>query len=188
MSYYPRPHDYPRPHKPNTTHIPTHAKPILREKERKRKGERASFDDRRGMVWWWKWFDQMRKGRVTEMVKPRDKMRKGGVRWEKKWGKEKGELLKPRDKKREKIIKILNTNATVTVHICTVTIAIMYKCTILHLLMWVFFGPKCVKGVTFSVLQNFTQADVVAPPTLSFCSKKLSCTVNICTYIRLVNI
>ena len=48
-----------------------------------------------------------------------------------------------RDKK--KISKILNASATVTVHICMVTVAIMHKCTILHPLMWVFFEPKCVK-------------------------------------------
>ena len=35
----PQPHDYPRPHKPNTTHIPTHLKSILREKERERERE-----------------------------------------------------------------------------------------------------------------------------------------------------
>ena len=32
-------------------------------------------------------------------------------------------------------------------HICTVTIAIVHKCTILHRLMWVFFRPNCVKGI-----------------------------------------
>ena len=48
-----------------------------------------------------------------------------------------------RDKK--KIRKILNASATVTVHICMVTVAIMHKCTNLHPLMWVFFEPKCVK-------------------------------------------
>ena len=46
-SCYPRPHNYPWPHKPNTTHIPTHPKPILREKERERGKE--SF------VWWSVW-------------------------------------------------------------------------------------------------------------------------------------
>ena len=50
-SCYSRPHDYLRPHKPNTTHKPTHPKPILRERER----ERASFDDQRGVVWWSVW-------------------------------------------------------------------------------------------------------------------------------------
>ena len=46
---------------------------------------------------------------------------------------------------REKINKIINRRATITVHICMVTVAIMHKCTILHPLMWVFFEPKCVK-------------------------------------------
>ena len=48
-------------------------------------------------------------------------------------------------------------------HICTVTVAIVHKCTILHPLIWAFFFlPKCVKSVTFSILQNFPQVDVVA--------------------------
>ena len=46
-------------------------------------------------------------------------------------------------------------------HICMVTVAIMHKCKILHPLIWMFFLPKCVKSVTFSILQNFPQADVV---------------------------
>ena len=40
---------------------------------------------------------------------------------------------------REKIIKILNASATIIVHICTITVAIMHKCIILHPLLWVFF-------------------------------------------------
>ena len=40
-----------------------------------------------------------------------------------------------KNKEREKTIKILNTHDTVTVHICTVTIAIVHLCTILHTLM-----------------------------------------------------
>ena len=47
-----------------------------------------------------------------------------------------------KDKEREKIIKILNARVTVIVHICTVTIAIVYKCTILHPLMLVFFSQN----------------------------------------------
>ena len=50
----------------------------------------------------------------------------------------------------------------VIVHICTVTVAIVHKCTILHPLMWVFFGPKCVKRLPFSLLQKFTQSDIIA--------------------------
>ena len=47
-------------------------------------------------------------------------------------------------------------------HICTVTIAIVHKCTILHPLMWVFFGLNCVKGLPISILQNYPSADVIA--------------------------
>ena len=50
-----------------------------------------------------------------------------------------------RDKEREKITKILNACATITVHICMVTVALVHLCTILHPLMWVFFWSKCVK-------------------------------------------
>ena len=62
---------------------------------------------------------------------------------------------------REKKYKIIKRSATVTVHICTVTVAIVHKCTILHPLMWVFFGPKCVKRLPFSILQKFIQSDVI---------------------------
>ena len=52
-----------------------------------------------------------------------------------------------REKKREwggerKNNKILNTHATVTVHIFTVIFTIVHLCTILHPLMWVFFDQK----------------------------------------------
>ena len=42
-----------------------------------------------------------------------------------------------RDKREreKKINKILNAYAIVTVHVCTVTVAIVHKCTILHPLM-----------------------------------------------------
>ena len=40
-----------------------------------------------------------------------------------------------KEKEREKIIKILNASVIVTMHICTVTIVIVHKCTILHPLM-----------------------------------------------------
>ena len=46
---------------------------------------------------------------------------------------------------REKINKIINASATITVHICTVTVAIMHLCTFLHPLMWVFFWVKMCK-------------------------------------------
>ena len=47
-------------------------------------------------------------------------------------------------------------------HICTVTVAIVHKCTILHPLVWVFFGPKCAKRLHFSILQNYPPADIIA--------------------------
>ena len=40
-------------------------------------------------------------------------------------------------------------------HICTVTVAIVHKCTILRNLMCCFFGPKCVKDVTFFYFAKF---------------------------------
>ena len=63
---------------------------------------------------------------------------------------------------RTEINKIINTHATVTMHICTVTVAIMHKCTIMHKLVWVFFYSNCVKLITFSILHNYAQADVIA--------------------------
>ena len=42
-------------------------------------------------------------------------------------------------------IKIMYRRVTATVHIYTVTVTLMHLCTILHLLMWVFFWLKCVK-------------------------------------------
>ena len=59
-------------------------------------------------------------------------------------------------------IKILNGSATVTVHICTVTVAIVHKCTIMHKLVWVFFPSNCVKSATFFILHNYAQAGVIA--------------------------
>ena len=64
-----------------------------------------------------------------------------------------------RDKEKEKIIKILNTHVTVTVHICTVIVAILYLYTSLHPLMWVIFCSNCVKLVTFFILHIYAQAD-----------------------------
>ena len=65
-----------------------------------------------------------------------------------------------REKKvRTKINKITNTHATVTVHICMVTVAIVHKCTIMHKLV-----------VSYSILHNYAQANVIAlsccPPSL----------------------
>ena len=44
------------------------------------------------------------------------------------------------------INKVTNTHAIVTVHIYTVTIAIVHKCTIMHKLVWVFFLLKSCKS------------------------------------------
>ena len=44
-----------------------------------------------------------------------------------------------RESEREKNNKILNTKATVTVHICMITVAVVHLCTLLHPLIWVFF-------------------------------------------------
>ena len=63
---------------------------------------------------------------------------------------------------RIEINKIINTHAIVTVHICTVTVAIVHKCTIMHKLVWVIFYSNCVKLATFSILHNYAQADVIA--------------------------
>ena len=35
--------------------------------------------------------------------------------------------------------KILNGRAIATVHICTIIVVLVHKCTILHPLIWVFF-------------------------------------------------
>ena len=65
-------------------------------------------------------------------------------------------------KKRTKINKIINTHATVTVHICMVIIAIVYLYASLHPLMLVIFCSNCVKVVTFSILHIYAQVDVNA--------------------------
>ena len=44
--------------------------------------------------------------------------------------------------RREKKYKIIDKRATVTVHICMVTVAIVNKCKILHSLMWIFFAQN----------------------------------------------
>ena len=72
--------------------------------------------------------------------------------------------MKKREKKRSEseTIKILNAHATVALHICTVIVAIVHKCTIMHKLVWVFFCSNCVKLTTFSILHNYAHVDVVA--------------------------
>ena len=72
------------------------------------------------------------------------------------------ETLTRQERGKRKKYKMINRRVIVTVHICKVTVAIVHKCTILHPLMWVFFRPKCVKMLHFSVLQKFTQSDVIA--------------------------
>ena len=63
---------------------------------------------------------------------------------------------------RMEINKIINTHATLIVHICTVTVVIVYLYTSLHPLMWMIFCSNCVKVVTFSILHIYAQADVIA--------------------------
>ena len=58
------------------------------------------------------------------------------------------------DRGERKKYKIINRRAIVIVHICTIIVVIVHKCTILHPLIWVFFGPKCVKRLHFSILQK----------------------------------
>ena len=41
---------------------------------------------------------------------------------------------------------ITNAQTTVTVHICTVTVAIVHKCTIMHKLVWMVFLLKWCKS------------------------------------------
>ena len=47
---------------------------------------------------------------------------------------------------RTEINIITNAHATVTVHICTITVAIVHKCIIMHKLVWVFFLLKLCKS------------------------------------------
>ena len=47
-------------------------------------------------------------------------------------------------------------------HICTVTVALAYLCTILHLLMWMFFWSKYVKRAVFCILQDYPWTNVDA--------------------------
>ena len=53
------------------------------------------------------------------------------------------------------IIKILNAHVIVTVHICTVTVAIMHLYTIIYKLVWMVFCSNCVKLAPFSILHNY---------------------------------
>ena len=69
--------------------------------------------------------------------------------------------------------KILNTKARVTVHICTVAIALVHKYTLLHPLKWVFFFlSKYVKYGIFSIMQDFATTDVNALISTHYMSNK----------------
>ena len=50
----------------------------------------------------------------------------------------------------------------ITVHICIVTVTIMYICIFLQGLMWVFFLLKYAKLSIFYILQTFATIDAVA--------------------------
>ena len=62
-------------------------------------------------------------------------------------GREREVKVKP-ERKRESEVergknnKISNARAIVTLHICTVTVALVHLCTILHPLVWVFFNQN----------------------------------------------
>ena len=62
----------------------------------------------------------------------------------------------------QKDTKILYARATIFVHICTVTVALVHLCIILYPLMWVFFWSKCAYLNIFSILHYFTLTDVSA--------------------------
>ena len=49
-----------------------------------------------------------------------------------------------------------------SVHICIITVTIMHLCTFLHPMMWVFFWPKCVNLRVFCILQDFAPTNVDA--------------------------
>ena len=53
---------------------------------------------------------------------------------------------KRKKKVRTEINIITNAHATVILHICTVTVTIMHKCTIMYKLVWVFFLLKLCKS------------------------------------------
>ena len=75
---------------------------------------------------------------------------------------------------RKKTINILYAHATVTVHICTIAVAIVHFYTSLHSLMWIFFYSNCVKWEPFSILYNFTLTDVIALKLLGELNYELS--------------
>ena len=62
----------------------------------------------------------------------------------------------------KKNTKILNAQVTVIVHIYTVTVTLMHFIHNFTPIDVGFFFSKCVKWITFCILQNFTCANVVA--------------------------
>ena len=88
------------------------------------------------------------------------------MRWKKEscarqWWNVKEREVRLSTEEREKTINILYAHATVTVHICTVTVAIVHFYTSLHPLILVFFCSNCVKWAHFSILHNFTSTNVI---------------------------
>ena len=73
-----------------------------------------------------------------------------------------GEERLMRAEVREKINKIVIYPFTVTVQICTITIANVYIYTTIAGLMWSRFRKHCVNFATFSILYNFAPTDVSA--------------------------
>lgn len=55
-----------------------------------------------------------------------------------------------------------------TVHLCTVTIANVQVYTLLETPMWSIFETKCLKLVSFSIMQDFASTSVDALKCLKF--------------------
>ena len=102
---------------------------------------------------WWQWRHE-EKGERWEWDQRRKMESEVRVEKRRELGESKSES---KDQEWETIIKILNTHATVIVHICTITVAIVYLYTSLHPLMWVIFCSNCVKLVTFSILHIYAK-------------------------------
>ena len=93
---------------------------------------------------WESWSDEMGESGSVRVRWERERQRVSSL-------KEKGEREVRWRKKRDerKKYKIIICTATVTVHIRTVTVAMVHKRTILHAMMWVFFWAKLYKRSTF---------------------------------------
>ena len=63
---------------------------------------------------------------------------------------------------REKKKNLLLCIATVTVHICTVTVASVQIYILLHPLVWATLEENCANFDIFCILQTFATTDVVA--------------------------